>query len=347
MKIPRYWRGLIAGSVAALAVAPASGLAFVEKTDTQGNIPGDLNGVWLVVSDIEHAIPTSTPAPAESPGAEGAQAAGESPSPVATPKGDAHAASSPAADGTSGTPAMRVYSVAHLLKIIHLKKPDVDRIKEEEANRQQASVEKANAIIAAERKGKNRAPAPTASPAADAPKVLVPANDSIGGVPDSDDVDIALLDVMLPQSIQESITKSQQAQMRWVPTDKDLALLRSSWSTLKRNERDEYSKIDWKVVSAANFDTGLKTDTAVRGSRFAITSNQQMLPRPGQPSTNILVFGVRKDTGQTLSGGHVRAMMATAPFPIPIDMKGSFTMYRFADLPKSTPAKSQKPAKAK
>jgi len=35
------------------------------------------------------------------------------------------------------------------------------------------------------------------------------------------------------------------------------------------------------------------------------------------------VYGVRNITDKELSGGHVRAMMASAPFPIPIDMKDS------------------------
>jgi len=353
MKIPRLWRGLIAGSVAALSFAPAPGFALVEKTETQGDIPADLNGVWLLVSEIEHNVATPTPAASPAPG----ESAAPESSPGAAAKRSVSAAltsPTPAAKPSPGTSPdtaasvkRRIYSVAHLLKITHLKKEEVDRIKEEEAKRQQASVDKATAMIAAEAKAKGGAPQKNEGGEIAGAKVLVPTNDSIAPPPAGDQVDIALLDVVLPKAIQDVVQKSQQGQTRWVPTDKDRALLRSSWRTLKPNPKDEYSKIEWKVIAAEHFDTGLKTDEKTRGARFAITGNQQMIPKPGQPSNNIVVFGVRQDTGQTLSGGHVRAMMATAPFPIPIDMKGSFTMYRIADLPKSTAAKAQKAAKAK
>ena len=36
-----------------------------------------------------------------------------------------------------------------------------------------------------------------------------------------------------------------------------------------------------------------------------------------------------------IEGGHVRAIMTAAPFPIPIDMKGTFKMYRLTDMPKA------------
>jgi hypothetical protein len=68
-----------------------------------------------------------------------------------------------------------------------------------------------------------------------------------------------------------------------------------------------------------------------------------MLPRPSQPDRNIVVYGVLKHDEKQISGKHVRAMMATAPFPIPIEMKGTFAMYKVADLPEEK-ADTAKPA---
>ena len=336
MRLSRLWRGTIAGSALAMILVPRPGFGFVEQTVTDGELPVDINGVWLVVSEI-HQQPQATPTPnvAASPKAS-ASGAAAAPSP--------QAAKSPAGAESSAQPA-GVFSVLHLFKITHVKKADLEKIKEAEAKRQQAAVDKAMARIAAEQKA--AVPAQTESGEVEGgPKVLVPTNDSIVPPPAGDEVDIALLDVAFPRAIQESLQKAVDSRVRFVPTEKDKALLRSSWSTLKPSGRDEYSKIDWKVVTAEHFDSGLKADEKVKGSVFAITADQKMIPRPGQPTNNIVVFGVRNASDKELSGGHVRAMMASAPFPIPIDMKGAFTMYKIADLPTSAAAAQPQPAKS-
>jgi hypothetical protein len=42
-----------------------------------------------------------------------------------------------------------------------------------------------------------------------------------------------------------------------------------------------------------------------------------------------------------IEGGHVRAIMTAAPFPIPIDMKGTFKMYRLTDPKPAAKKKDQ------
>lgn len=331
MRTLSFWRSAVSGGLVALSLASNVNAGFVESTETVGEIPVDLNGVWMVVSEIHTNPPTPTPVSTPAAGSSGAPAAAASPEPKTS--------AAPAADV-----GPRVFSVINLWKIKHIKKPDVEKIKEEEAKRQQASVDKANAIIA-----KEQTAVPVQTETGDVeggPKVLVASNDTIVPAPGGDDVDIALLDVTLPKPIEDSLMKAQQSQKAYVPTDKDRALLRSSWATLKPSKRDEFSRIKWKVVAADQFDSGLKTDDKVRGSKFAITGDQQMIPRPSQPSNNIVVYGFSKVSPTEFSGGHVRAMMATAPFPIPIDMKGAFRMYKIADLPKeASAAPKAKPAK--
>ena len=52
----------------------------------------------------------------------------------------------------------------------------------------------------------------------------------------------------------------------------------------------------------------------------------------GGPTVHVIEHAT-SDT--VIEGGHVRAIMTSAPFPIPIDMKGSFKMYRLTDPPKA------------
>ncbi len=121
----------------------------------------------------------------------------------------------------------------------------------------------------------------------------------------------------------------------------DLAQLKTGWSTLKPSGRDEYSKIEWKVYAADKFDDNFQSDPATKDSKFACSGNEEMIPKPNVPKTNIIVYGVDEMKGNVMSGKHTRAMMASVPFPLPIEMHGIFKMYKVADLPKSTPEKAE------
>ena len=103
---------------------------------------------------------------------------------------------------------------------------------------------------------------------------------------------------------------------------------------MKPSGRDEISKIEWKVVAANKYDEQLQIDPTLKGSKFSITANQDMIPKPNTPRQNILVYGAHPSGAGKLEGLHVRAMMASAPFPLSIEMKGTFKMYHIADLPK-------------
>ena len=359
MEYHRYWRRVIMAAALALALVPRTSFGFVESSWTEGEIPADLNGVWLVVSHLEFARPTPQP----TPGAPQAAAEAESQA-GAAPEGDAATAAvtvvpepgpSPVAEAsTAGEPSpaaaaaapQRNYTVATLWKIIHLPKPEAQSVRDAEAKMEQASVEKAKALIAEEQKQqkqKQKQSIPLETEGGDVesgPKVLVPTIPPKRQPGDGDDVDIFLLDIEFPKTIQDSLEKAQKAEKPWEPSAKELALLKSSWGRLKPSKRDEYSKIEWKVLAADKFDEGLQMDPATKDAKFAITSDQQMIPKPNVPNKLILVFGAREIGGDLIEGGHVRAMMAAAPFPIPIEMKGSFKMYQVAKLPRPQATKA-------
>ena len=326
----RYSRRALIAAALVLALAPATGFGFVESTTTEGELPTSLNGVWLLVSHLEFPKPTPTPAPSPTGGTAAAGSPTSAPSPAA--------AAAP----------VRVYNVVNVLKITHYPKAEAQIFRDAEAKMQQAALDKAKAIIAAEHKGS--VPVETATgevEGAGETKVIVPSVPAKRLPSDGDDVEIYLLDVALPTSIDDAQQKAQKAEKPWTPTAKDLALLKSSWSSLKRSERDEINKIEWTVKSSDKFDEGLQTDATTKDAKFAITANQEMLPKPGVAKTNILVFGARKIGKGSIEGSHVRAMLAGAPFPITVEMKGLFTMYKLADVPRTPPGQAPASAQVK
>lgn len=316
----RNWRRAVIAALLALALAPTRAFGFVESTVTEGEIKTNLNGVWLVVSHLQFAKPTPTPSPGAA-AAKPAKAAGKEP--------------------------VRYYNVVNLVRIVHLPKPQAQAVRDADKKMEQASIDRAKAMIAEEQK--KSIPVQTESGEVESEmKVVVPSVPLKRQPGDGDDVDMFLLDVAMPPEIDEPMQKAQKEEKPWTPARKDLALLKSSWSSLKPSGRDEISKIEWKVTAASKFDDQLQIDPTTKDAKFAITANQEMLPKPNVPKTNVLVFGARKISDDLIEGPHVRAMMASAPFPIPIEMKGSFKMYKVADLPKTgSEGAAEKPEAAK
>ncbi len=323
MKSRRRWLWMLTAVVLAFCCCAlvSQSHAFLESTDTEGELPTNMGGVWLVVTHLEFPKPTPT-------GAIGA------PTPAA----------SPGPKGAAATAPVRYFNVVNMLRVSHLRKDEAQKMHAASKKLEQASVEKAKAIIAEEQKKSPPTQTETGEVQGEM-KVLAPVVPAKYQPGEGDDVDVFLLDVAFPKPIQDSIDAAQKAEKQWVPTEKDLALLRSSWDTLKPSGRDEFSKIEWKVQTSDKFDDNLKMDPTTKDAKFAITGNQEMIPKPNVPKTNIIVYGVEEIKGDTLSGKHTRAMMASAPFPIPIEMRGTYKMYKLVDAAKirATPT-TQKPA---
>jgi hypothetical protein len=307
----------IVAAALALLLLPAMGHAFPQSTETSGEIPTDLNGTWLVINRLEFARP--------------------SPSPVATP--------SPGVAAEKATPpktGLRPYTVANVWTIQHVPTVDAQKIRDADKRMRQASIAKATKILAEEQAKNSKEPQPAASGTAPIePKVL---GFGIPRAPDSvvdmhDEVTIELHDVVMPKEIQDAIDKANQSEEPWEPSAKDLELLKSSWKTLKPPQRSEYNRIQWKVVQDKYMDAGMTQDPKTKDAKFVVSGDAALFATPGQANRNIIIYGAEKISENTIEGGHVRAIMTAAPFPIPIDMKGVFKMIRLTPAPKASAKK--------
>jgi hypothetical protein len=268
----------------------------------------------------------------------------EFPKPTPTPAPEGASPVPTAVESPGAANAVRHFNAVNLIRIVHLRKDDANAMRAADRKMEEESAEKAKAILAKESKV---VPVETATGEVESgPKVLLPIVPPTRQPGTGDDVDIFMLDVAFPKGVQAEIDKAQQAEKRWVPTKKDLAQLKN-WSALKPSGRDEYSKIEWKVVSSDKFVENFKIDPTTKDSKFAISGNEDMIPKPNVPKTNIIIYGFDDIQGNVMSGKHTRAMMASAPFPLPIEMHGTFTMYKVADLPNVAPAKPASGGKKK
>jgi len=311
--------GLFATALMALSLAlvPANGFAFPQSTATSGEIATDLTGTWLVVNRLEFPRPTPEASPSPSP----------------------EPAASPAAA------SIRPFSVAYVFTIEHLPTAEAQKLRDADKAKKQAAVDKATKILAEEQKKAGAAPKPVASGELPVePKVL---SYGIPRAPDSvadlhDEITVHLLDVEIPKSIQDAIDKANKAEQIWDPSEKDLALLKSSWKTLKPRAKSEYSRIQWKVVQDKYLDSGMLQDDKTKNAKFVISGDASLIAGPGQANRNIIIYGAEQVSERLIEGGHVRAIMTASPFPLPIDMKGSFKMYRLTNPPKPPAKKKDK-----
>jgi hypothetical protein len=310
-------RGLFTATIMALALmlVPTSSFAFPQSTETSGEITPDLSGAWLVVNRLEFPRPT--------PGASPAPAAAASPAAV----------------------SVRPFTVAYLFTFEHLQTAEAQKLRDADKAKKQAAVEKANKILAEELKKAGTVPQPVASGETPVePKVL---SYGIPRAPDSavdlqDQVSVHLMDVDMPKSIQDTIDKNNKEERVWEPSEKDLALLKSSWKTLKPRAKSEYSSIEWKVLQDKYLEGGMLQDDKTKNAKFVISGDAALIAGPGQANRSILVYGADQVSDRLIEGGHVRAIMTAAPMLIPIDMKGSFKMYRLTEPPKPVAKKKDK-----
>lgn len=311
----QIWRGLVATSLGALLLmlSAASAFAkFAQSTETSGEITPDLSGTWFVLNRIE--FPKAGPSGAPSPG----------PTPAA---------------------GVRPFTVGYVFEITHVPTSEAQKIRDADKAKKQEAVDRATKILAEEQSKAASQPKPAASGEVPVePKVL---SYGIPKAPDSvadqqDEVTVNLLDVDLPKAMQDEIDAANKAEKPWEPSDKDLATLKAGWKTLKPKARTEYSKIEWKVMEHKYLEGGLLQDDKTKDAKFVISGDAQLIASPGQANRNIIIYGADKVSDRLIEGGHVRAIMTSAPFPIPIDMKGSFKMYRLTEVPKAGAKKKEK-----
>ncbi len=308
------WRGLavIAAMTLSLALAPATGFAFPQSTETAGEITPNLTGTWFVVNRLEFPKTKETkpgePTPAGSP------VPGE----------------------------IRPFTVGYIFTIEHLSTAEAQKGRDAEKAQRQAAIDKATKILADEQLKAGKDPKPAASGETPVePKVL---SYGIPKAPDSpvdkhDEVTVKLADVELPKAVQDSIDKANRDEVKWEPTEKDLATLKSSWKTLKPRAKSEYSRIQWKVLENKYLEGGMLQDERTKNAKFVISGDAALIATPGQANRNIIIYGADTVTEREIEGGHVRAIMTAAPFPIPIDMKGGFKMFRLTNPPKAAAEK--------
>ena len=136
--------------------------------------------------------------------------------------------------------------------------------------------------------------------------------------------------VDLPPPLKEAFDKSNANATLWRPSADDLAKLASSWDSLQETE-SHVAHVKSDISGSDAFDDSIKNEPRSKDSKWVVRQRWDFDGRAGALNRQVMVYSVMDRTGQDYTGNFDSAMIASAPFPIPISFKGTFRLYRVGD----------------
>jgi len=131
----------------------------------------------------------------------------------------------------------------------------------------------------------------------------------------------------LPPAMQKAVDDSNAAEKGWTPTPADLAALADGWDTLPRGQPG-VATVETELIGHDAYDEEIKKDDAVKDTLWMVRTSQSFLPSAAPMIKQVSVYGASRAVGNGWEGTFAHLMLAAAPFPIPISLKGDFHLYR-------------------
>lgn len=163
--------------------------------------------------------------------------------------------------------------------------------------------------------------------AADQPAILIPRFwevDETGGGP-------RVLErfVRLPAAM---AGRQKETGVQWVPAAADLDELARGWGALPPEDRP-LASLKTELVERGRFDELLKGEEALGAAQWAVRQTAEFQPGQSRPVREITIVGVEDTTPTGFRGKAAYVMLAMAPFPVPVALRGTVDLYRL-DAPK-------------
>ena len=144
-------------------------------------------------------------------------------------------------------------------------------------------------------------------------------------------LEVVLERVEFPTDLAKKVQDGGSGPTPWTPSADDLHMLAERWEQLPATTGD-WTKIEHKLYGADAFTDELKSDDETKDSKFALVTKETFSGAQPVKST-ISVYGFRESGPDGQSGSFVTTSIAAAPLPIPITLKGDFTVHRVGAPP--------------
>lgn len=161
-------------------------------------------------------------------------------------------------------------------------------------------------------------------------RILVPAFWVVAKVDGKTDVQVRF--VGLPPDVAAAYKKAGETRVSWSPTPADVDAIRDQWDTLPPEDRG-LASVETKLVGKDAFDDTIKGEPKLQDSLWVAQVTGNFRQGGGRPVREVAIYGATAQTEDGWSGNYMSVAVANAPFPVPIQLNGTFRMWRVDPRP--------------
>jgi len=136
----------------------------------------------------------------------------------------------------------------------------------------------------------------------------------------------------LPPAVKTIVDTNNADGQLWRPSGDDLNRIASDWNNMP--VLDSHVAHAKTIVTGNDaFDDTIKKEPRSKDSKWVVRQHWDFDGRAGPLNRQVMVYSVMDGNGSDYTGNLDSAMVASAPFPIPISFKGTFRLYRLSEAP--------------
>ena len=133
--------------------------------------------------------------------------------------------------------------------------------------------------------------------------------------------------VTLPKPLADALEEANAANRAWEPSQADLQALNDHWSELPSDGRSVAS-VEATISGKDALTDLMKSEAQIANADFVILIVVAFQPGPQRPVKEVSLFGATGQLPGGYGGNFENVTVAVAPFPIPIQLGGTFRMFR-------------------
>ena len=138
--------------------------------------------------------------------------------------------------------------------------------------------------------------------------------------------------VDLPPAVKTIRDKHNADSQLWKPSGDELKRIASDWNDMPALE-SHVAHVKSIITGRDAFDDTIKNEPRSKDSKWVVRQRWDYDGTAGPLSRQVMVYSVMDADGSDYTGNLDSAVIASAPFPIPISFKGTFRLYRLPEAP--------------
>lgn len=139
--------------------------------------------------------------------------------------------------------------------------------------------------------------------------------------------------VGLPVAQQRAVDQANAAEKGWMPTPEDVAAIAAAWDTLPAQD-PKIATVSTELIGRDAFDDTMKKEPTSKDALFLVRQGEAFLPAAAPTLRQVNIYAPTATTPTGYTGNYTLAVVAAAPFPIPITLNGTSELFRLEAAPR-------------